>query len=341
MTFLARSKWVIAKYGVVIAVVLAGIGVLAVGGAVSSYTSPPTEEVVEPVDRQTFATGMDHSAVVVGNSSLYDPGETLRNKPVYFFNVSSNVTLDVQTSVPDDRRVEVSHRLVLRHVAARENEPFWESRRVLGASDGTVTDGNASLSVTVDMLRVRRTVAEKRAEIGGIGTFRTQLRLVVDYRTEGTEETLTATAPLVLTSRAYWFDRSLEASRTHTETRTRTVTRPPDLVNSLLLGGFGSGVLLLAVGVAALNRREFDLDRIELEITRSRYDEWISRGEIPTKAEKQYIPIDTLEDLVDIAIDSNKRVIYDTSYDTYGVVDDDLVYYYAEGDDGFGEWLDI
>lgn len=341
MTFLARSKWVIAKYGVVIAFVLAAIGVLAVGGAVSSYTSPTTEEVVETVDEQTFTTGTDTSAVVVGDSSLYDRGETLRNKPVYFYNVSSNATLHVRTAVPDDRAVDVSHRLVLRHVAARSNEPFWESRRVLGTTDGTATDGNASMSVTIDMRRVRRTVAEKRAEIGNIGTFQTQLRLVVEYRTESADGTLTASAPVVLTSRAYWFEGSLEASRTHTETRTRTVQKPPDAIGALLLGGFGSGVLLLAVGIAALSRREFDLNRIEMEITRSRYDEWISRGEIPTKAEKQYIPIDTLEDLVDIAIDSNKRVIYDTSYDTYGVVDVDLVYYYAAGDEGFGEWLEI
>lgn len=341
MTLLVRSKWVVAQYGIPIAVVLAILGALALGGAWSVYASPETREVVEPVDEQRFATAMGTSAVVTGETPLYEQGTRLEDQPAYFYNATPDLTVHVRTSVPADREVSLAQRLVVRHVAERAGDPFWETRRVLATSEETVADGEATMNATFDVREVRATVDEVRSEIGGVGTFRTELRLLVDYRTPTADADLTPTSTLVLTDRAYWFEGDRTANRTHTETETREVTESPALGEPFVFGGFGVGLLLLAVGVAALQRREFDLETIEMEITRSRYEEWISRGEIPTKAEKEYITIDTLEDLVDIGIDSNKRVIYDTAYETYGVVDGDVVYYYTEGDDEFGEWLDV
>lgn len=341
VTFSLRAKWVIAQYGVPIALILGVVGLLAVAGAVSAYTSPETRQVTETVDEQRFGTAISTSAIVVEDSTLYDQGTTLEDQPAYFYNATPDVRIQVLTSVPDDREVAVSQRLVIRHVAERDGEPFWEATRVLATSDDTVSDGEAALNATVAMRDVQATVADVRQEIGGVGRVRTELRLHVDYRTGPVDDTLTTAPTVELTDRAYWLDGGRTANQTHSDTATREVTVPTSARETFLLGGFGAGVLLLAIGIFGLQRREFDLDRIEMEITRSRYDEWISRGEIPTKAEKQYITIDTLEDLVDIAIDSNKRVIYDTTYETYGVVDGDLVYYYTEGDDEFGEWLDI
>lgn len=341
MTFFVRAKWVIAQYGIPIAVVVALAGVVALGGALSVYTSPSTQKVIETIDQQHFETEMTTSAVVTGETGLYQQGTTLRDRPAYFYNATPQLDVRVRTTVPDDRAVAVEQRLVLRHVAERAGQPFWETRRVLATADRTIESGETTMNATLEMPAVQKRVAERREEIGGVGTYRTELRLQTAYRTETADGELTPTATMVLTDRAYWLEGDFVANETHPRTEIRTVTRPPAIGEALVLGGFGVGLLLLAVGVAALQRREFDLDTIEMEITRSRYEEWISRGEIPTKAEKQYIPIDTLEDLVDIAIDSNKRVIYDTAYETYGVVDDDLVYYYTEGDGEFGEWLEV
>ena len=341
MTLLVRSKWVVAQYGLPIAVALAIVGALALGGAYSAYASPETREVVEPVDEQRFGTAIGTSAVVTGDTPLYEQGRTLEDQPAYFYNATPDLTVHARTSVPGDREVRVTQRLVVRHVAERDGEPFWQSRRVLATQETTVADGETTMNATLDMREVRASVSEARSEIGGVGQFRTELRLSVEYRTDTADGELTPAPTVVLTDRAYWLDGQERANETHTETETREVTEPADVGRTMVFGGFGVGLWLLAVGVAALQRREFDLDTIEMEITRSRYDEWISRGEIPTKAEKEYITIDTLEDLVDIGIDSSKRVIYDTDYATYGVVDGDVVYYYAEGDDEFGEWLDV
>jgi putative intracellular protease/amidase len=341
MSIAVRSKWVVAEYGLPIAVVLAVVGLFALGGAYDAYANPPTERVTETVDEQRVATAMGTSAVVTGETSLYSRGETLTDRSAYFFNATPEVTVGVATTVPDGRAVDVSKRLTLHHEATRDGEPFWQSRRVLATADERTEDGEVAIETTLNMTQLRETVADRRQEIGTVGRFRTELRLHVAYETGEYARELTASVPVVLTDRAYWFEGDLAANRTHSETVTREVVGEPDMGAVLGLGGHGLGALLLAVGVAALSHREFDIDAIETELVRSRYDEWISRGEIPTKAEKQYIRIDTLEDLVDIAIDSSKRVIYDDTYDAYGVVDADIVYYYTDQEAEFDQWLEV
>lgn len=341
MSATVRSKWVVARYGLPIAVVLALVGFAALGGAYDAYANPPTERVTETVDQQQVASGMETSAVVTGETPLYEEGTTLSDRSAYFFNATPEVTLRVETAVPEGEQVSVGQRLTLRHEASRRGEAFWESRRVLAETDEQVSDGTAVIEATIDVAAVRERVAERRSEIGTVGTFQTTVRLHVDYDTGLYADELNASSPVVLTDRAYWIDGSLATNRTHSRTVTREVAGPPDLAAVVGFGLVGVVALALAAVMAAVHARGVDVDSIETELARTRYDEWISRGEIPTKTEKQYIRIDTLEDLVDIAIDSNKRVIFDTGYDAYGVVDADLVYYYTDHGNEFDQWLDV
>lgn len=341
MSVTARSKWVVARYGIPLAVVLALVGVLAFGGAYAAYTNPPTEQVSSTVYDQRIASETTTSAVVTGDTDLYQDGATLENKPVYFYNATQNLTFRTVTNLPEGESVNVTQRLVLQHRATRNGETFWSSQRMLVTSEQQPATEQLVTETTVDMRAVQQTVAERRSEIGAVGIFQTVVRFRVTYETSDYSGTLNATAPIVLTDRAYWVEGSLAAEQTHEETTSREITQSPDLlrVGGLsLLGVFALG-LAGVLGISSL--RGFDLDTIEAELVRSRHDEWISRGELPTNSERQYISIDTLEDIVDIAIDSNKRVIYDRRYEAYGVVDDDIVYYYAEGNTEFEEWLGV
>jgi hypothetical protein len=341
MSLFLRAELVLSRYGVAVAVALSLVGLLAVGGAVATYTNPPTEEVTRTVDEQSVATGANTSAVVTGPTSLYESGETLRNSPAYLFNATPSLTVTVDTDVPEDEEVTVSHRLVLHHEATRDGEAFWESTRVLAADQSTVTDGRVRTDAAVNMSSVRERLADRRTEVGAVGAFTTTLRLEVRYDTGQYSDELVGTAPVTLTQRAYWVDGSLAANRTHEETVTRTVTGSPPMGQVLgaalaALAAFG-----LAAGSVWLYLRDTDVEAVRTAIARSRYDEWISRGEIPTRSEKEYIRIDTLEDLVDIAIDSSKRVIHDEGYDVYGVVDGDEVYYFGPEGSEFGRWAGV
>lgn len=341
MSVAARSKWLVARYGIPLAVVLGLVGVLALGGAYSAYANPPTEQVTKTVYEQRIESETTTSAVVTGETDLYQDGATLENKPVYFVNATRNLTLQTITSLPEGESVNVTQRLILQHRATRDGKTFWSSRRTLVTSEQQATTGQIATETTVDMRAVQQTVAERRSEIGAVGTLQTVVRLRVDYETPNYSGTLNATAPVVLTERAYWVEGSLADSQTHEETTSQEITQSPDLTQVGGLSLLGMFMLGLAAVLGYSSVRGFDLDVIETELARTRYDEWISRGDLPTKSEKQYISIDTLEDIVDIAIDSNKRVIYDRRYEAYGVVDDDIVYYYAEGETEFEQWLGV
>ncbi|WP_313694770.1 DUF5305 family protein [Halorarum halobium] len=328
------------QYGTAVVVVLLLAGLAGLGGAAVEYTDSSTEQVSEEVDRQQYATSGRTSAVVTGNTTLYEANERLVDMPAYFFAASPNLTVAVETSVPADREVEVTQRLTLRTRAAREGQQFWESRRLLGADSVTVSDGSLRTNATVNMSAVRAALNEKRAAIGTVGTLDTRLVVNVTYESDLYSGSLTAEAPVVLTDRAYWLGSDLSASQPHSRTVTRQVTEPPNLP---LAGGLAAaGLVALVLAGAVWNRSQsIDESALGTTVARARFEEWISDGEIPTKTGKEYTRTDSLEDLVDIGIDSGKRVIYDDELDAYAVIEGDVVHYYTTGDEDITDWFDV
>ncbi|PSP85253.1 hypothetical protein BRC83_03300 [Halobacteriales archaeon QS_1_68_17] len=341
MSVSTRTRYLIATRGTAIAAVLALVGVAALAGAAYTYTNPGVEEVTEQTAQQRIAVSGGTSAVVTGNTTLYDRGRRLQNQPVYFFRATPNLTIRVRSSVPDGRQVSVDQRIALVHTGTRDGMEFWRSTRVLETTTTETTDGGVVTRATVNMSAVRENLADKRQEIGTAGSVRTVVRANVSYETDRYDGRVNATVPVIMLNRAYWLDGEIAASRTHITPVERTVTRDPDPVQYGGLGALGLLSLAGAAGVAVVSRRGIDIRAVEIELSRARYDEWISRGDFPTKMEKTYIRVDTLEDLVDIAIDSGKRVIHDDEYDAYAVVDGDLIYYFTTQEGRIEAWLNM
>jgi len=334
-----RLRRFISRQGLAVAGVLLVLGVAAVAGAGWVYTNPPVETVVDQTQQQSVSTGVQTSAIVTGNTSLYDSGERLQNMPVYFLRASPNMTVTVQTSTPENVETQVSQRLEIRQQATRNGESFFEANRTLIDSAERVTSDSATASTELNMTAIRQESSQIQNEIGSVGSYQIAVALTVDYQTDQYEGTLSASTPIVFTGGAYWLSDPLSANRQHSQTVTRQVTSRPD---PAVYGGLA---ILGLVGIAGAYglirfRGQIDVDALELEFYHEEYDEWISEGEFPTGTDKRYISINTLEDLVDIAIDSNKRVIFDPSLDVYSVVDGDLVYYFSSDPFNIDVWLD-
>jgi hypothetical protein len=358
----------IARGGLTIPIVLALIGAAALAGAFVTTATSPAEPSVdpvepEPVNVQSFSTGVDTSATVTNGTALYEEGEQLDDMPVYFFDSTPNVTFHVHTSAtradgpPPD--ATVTHRLALVIFGERDGQTFFESQRVVAAGKGQVTDGDPYwTNATVNVSAVRQDVREKRSAIGVAGRLHVRLILNVSYANSDYDGSLNTSTPLVVTDRSYWLDGTLDTSETEQTIPETTATPAPDADSSggsgadendgglslsgstIGLAGFGL-LCLLAAGLVGYRYQQIDHRALRAEIARSRYDEWISRGEIPTKSEKEYIRTDSLEDLVDIAIDSSKRVIHDVELDAYAVVEGDLVYYYSPTQSDVTDWFDL
>jgi hypothetical protein len=340
MTTAIRIRRLIAYYGRILAVLALLASVAAFGLAYDSYQHPGVDRVTRTVDQQSFETTVLPSALVTGNTTLYRSGQRLENRSAYLTNASPVLTLQV-TSTSSADRATIDHRLVLELRATLNDRAFWTRERVLTTDEGQTGGGPITSEATLDVREIRNRVQTVREEMGGIGSVGARIRVHAEYDTDRYEGALSDTAAMQITENAYWIDGGIGASRQETTTRTRRLVRSP---NPVVYGGYGLlGLLTLAGGIGILitRRRGIDVEALEADIYRERYQEWISNGEFPTGADKRYVTINSLEDLVDIAIDCNKRVIFDDSLEVYAVADGDIVYYYSENNARLDSWLDL
>lgn len=329
---ISRAKLAIAEHGRTIAVVLAVVGLLALTGAGWVYTNPPTTTVTEQSHEQTIESSLDTSAVVTGDSALYDSGERIENQPVYFTETMPDLTLTAEAAVPADQSVRVDQQVALVMQAARDGEVFWERSRLLIDEETTTTTGATTASATVDVPELRERLAPVADEVGTAGTLSVTVELTTAYETDRYSGTLTRQRPLDLADRTYALEPfAVENRESTTETRTTTLPR-----SNLAYGApaaVGALALLSAVVLFGLYRLRGEAwSGLETQIHRDRYAEWISVGSLRGEVGERSIAMASVEDLVDVAIDQEKRVVFDPEIHTHAVIDGSVVYYHGPVD---------
>lgn len=327
-----RAKLLVAEHGRTIAVVLAVVAVLALTGAGWVYSNPPTTTVTNHTHEQRFESAVDTSAVVTGDSAMYQSGQRVENQPVYFTHTMPNLTLGVETAVPADQQVRVEHRLVLVIQATRDGEVFWERTRVLIDEETSTTTGVTNASTTLDIPALIDRIAPVSEEVGSAGSMSVSVELTTAYESDRYSGTLTQQRPLGLSDRTYTLDPfSVETQESTPETRTTTLPTRNRLAYGVP-GAVGVVALLSSVVVFVLYRRKPEWRTLEGQIHRDRYAEWISEGSLRGEVAERSVAMSSLEDLVDVAIDQDKRVIYDPELNTHAVIDGPVVYYHGSID---------
>ena len=341
-----RAKYLCGKYWHRLVPALLLVGVLAVAtAAVGVASEPEPQQVAVETDSMTVATTLSTEATVTGNTSLYNRSETLTDMPVYLRTATPAVELIAVTSTPTDRPVSVTQQLVLELSATRNGEVFWRETQTLAIDSQEVTDGSVRTTATLDVQELaREQLADVTAEAGAVGTIEAQVSAIALYDTGEYSGRTTAVTPLTITDRAYELQTPQQDRLTNATTVQQAVAGggaggrfgPRGRISPRDLGAGLGGLAAIGLAGAVLytGRRIADFDAFRQQYERVRYVEWISRGTIPATGNYARVPVETLVDLVDIAIDSEKRVIHDTSKDIYAVVDGNLMYEYRDGDDG-------
>ena len=348
MSTSARLKHQAAIYGSLVGAVLIVLGIAAIAAGGYVYANPPVEEIPpQETDVQEFEASIEHSAEVTERTPLYEPPATVEDQPVYFINGTPDLRLEAVAELPDDRAVNVTHTLVLYREVTFQETTFWDEQEVLAVEQGVVEDGELRTQTELDVPSTAVRTAEIEEVLADVGSLSTGIRLRTTYETESVdgdpyEGEIVVDSGLEITERAYWFEGELTAAQTRSQTTEGTSReQPPDLA---VVGGLGLVGIVLVVGGFALatwSSRGVDVRELEEQVYRARYDEWISEGDFPTGASKQYVYINSLEDLVDIAIDTGKRVIHDPELEAYGVIDGDLVYYHASDPMTIDSWVNF
>jgi hypothetical protein len=332
-----RLQLLVARRGRQVAAVLAVLGLVAVAAAGVVVATPETTAEVVHRDEQSFETRLTTSAVVTGDSAVYDRGTRLRDEPVYLLSATPRVDLAAVTSAPGDRPASLSTRLWLEYRAQRDGETVWRRAVPLATRSARVADGRLRTTATLDAAAVRARASEVQQEFGTAATVTVHLRVATRYETGLYEGRLTDRTRLRFRGQSVALAEPVRAGTTRTTPVTRQRTVPPDPGLYGGLGGFGVAALAGAAAVVAARHEAGgpDLDPVALErrLERRRYEEWISVGWLDRSVVGRQVELASLGDLVDLAIDSSERVIHDRRQDLYGVLADDTLYVYHEGAD--------
>jgi hypothetical protein len=354
-----RLKYLLSRYGTLVIVALVLTSTVAFAGAALAYTAPPeTRQITEQTDRQSFKTTVNTSAAVTGNTTLYESGRNLSNMPIYFFGVSPELTVNVHTELPDDRAVEVTQQTTIELYATRGDDVFWSETRTLAADTRQITDGNLLTQTTIDVQEIRNgRLREAQSEVQNLGVLHAKIHVDTAYRADAYQGSLSVTAPMEFTDRSYAIEAPQSDERSHATPVTRTITNSSEAVtigtpvtsngtalagilpstgsmtlpkDSVVRGGLGILALTASVIVSLVYGLLPDREGIKRAYDKTRYGDWVSKGEIPRSDAYERITIREFVDLIDIAIDSNKRVIRDPTQGLYAVIDGTTIYQYSE-----------
>jgi len=340
-----EARQLLADWFVPVSILLVVVA-LTSGVAVYSAVATPAEPTeYDTVDSWSTTADFSHSAEVSEPNEVYSVGQQLDDQPRYYTEVMPVLEGEIQYSyqaADGDVAVETDITQITRAVedGSDGDVVYWRDERSLDAEQTSeLSPGETHTdSFAVDIEAMDRDATETAESLGSTaGTLETVIR--IDVRMDGSidgesvEHTEQYELPVAVTSGTYTVE--LPSETGHVEQQTVAVStdwteRVGDAVGLLVLLVLSVGSL---GGLTAAKHREAlappaaDRKAVEAQSERETLDEWISTGLLPPAVdERPRIEVTSLTELVDVAIDSNRRVIDRADADEYVVVDDTVIY---------------
>jgi hypothetical protein len=333
------------------AVMVAAVAVLALAGGwltYSAHVDSGTHAETRTVGSWETASALDHRATVVRPNGVFPVGSRLENRTVYFTRVSpvlnGTFRFGFDATGEGSLAITTDADLVVRAVSRSqrgEGTVLWRLTRDLGVEESTLAPGERhrhGFSLNVSAVRNRSTNVSERLGVSGRSEIRTAV--VVTALIEGE-----ALGNAVSRNRSFRMgieaDESTYRVTGHGANRSRhrvnQTVRVPNEPGPLEAAG---GPFLLVAGVAGLaglgigrHRGWFDLtdrerERLTHRAERGEFEDWITTGRVPPEAlDRPRIEVESLEGLVDVAIDTDERVI-EQADGSYFVLADPWLYTY-------------
>ncbi len=303
-----------------------------------------------PIDASPFASSPDqqsslHAASVEQHASVnvtedttaYPAGHTIRNASVYPGQNATDPTV-VSRVRADNARVE-RLALTLTYSATDEpdgNEPFYENETVLAAVEPGGSSATVNATVPVGDVLARKAQLEEEFGQGVSVSVTVATTATYQYETpEGTvvTQSQTVSGPVESLGTHYRFPSGTESARHRTGAVQNAGGSGASLVNwvAILVG-----LSALFLGVATVGAtRSVDSSAVASELQWLRFREWVTEVESYTpRGNVNTVEVTRLNDLVNLAIDTNRRVLYHRSVDEYIVVEDDVMYKFSPDTEG-------
>lgn len=315
-----------------VGVLLIGIGVI-VGG------SPPMYETTEQVNETNYQTSLVHnSTTVASNSSLYDDGEVLENRQIYYQQLHPILRVSPETT----QSVEESDVTVRMYATRnRQSNVIWE--RQVGFEERTVEYNNSSGIVTLPTPVIKQSmeVIEQELPQGSSMWYEVTYDATYTYAGEQVSQTAILTVQFgtpetyqVTTSESQTVKSQQQSNSQPIPAQTITLFATPIYIYGIAIGLLG--LVFVGFGAYLLYGYKFDpreyserLYQYHLE----KYTDWITFGRPMTDPQLRgssdnKVLVNTLEGLVQISIDSDSRVVYSEDLKQFYIFGTNSVYFF-------------
>lgn len=342
-----RTRATLDQWFVLVVVVLLALALFGGWMTYSAYAAPDEETEQRTVEAWSSTAGFTHSAEVQVENEVFEVGEELPNQPMYFTAVAPELdgSFEYYYDAPDgDVDVDVQLERVVRAVDD-DGGQYWSVEEPMnGTSEESVEPGEpVDAAFTVDVAELENESERIEASIGGTpGTVESVViaHVSMEGDVDGESVQYAESYELLIEPDGETYAVDGPVDERHTEERTEETAAAAATTN--LRGPLGGLAVLVAslgaLGALAFHRRRgtlapsaAELERLRAEHERERFDEWITTGRVPAEFHgRSRVEVDTLEGLVDVAIDCDRRVLEDRSGDdvAYYVVNEGLLYVY-------------
>jgi hypothetical protein len=310
------------------------------------YVSPGTE--IETVEDSSWSStaAYSHEATVQSETDVFDRGLVLENQSVYLSSVAPvlNGTFRYGYDASDDGELSarVEQTLILRAVGDEGAFEYWREEHDLGSERISTLQPGDQLAApfSVNVTETRQRIDEIESQLDG-PTGETEIVVESNLTLSGqrnglaVNETNSYRIQIAGQDNSYRVQNDEAVTDSGQQTRQTTVSASYGPLRSVLAPAL---LVLSMLGVLALaagrRRGQFELSDAEREwlgyrAAADEFEEWLSTGTIPDEAlARTTVRVETLEDLVDLAIDSNRRVIRDHSRGLCAVLLEETVYTY-------------
>ena len=326
-------------------------------GVYVGYGEPDTTTESATVGSWDVGTAFEHYGVVQEDTAVFSAGQQLKDRALYFGRLTP--TLEGTHLVYHDGDAETATvtselRLVVRSVetSSEGTAVHWQESERLATTE--VSDLRAGerhrTAFVVDTVAVTERIEAIRSDLGAT-PGETEVMVVANTVVTATvagerhvderEDQLRLSLSTAVTEQqdgtqaiggVYRPTVSVTDPATYETTRTTEVPVEPSPVAQaggpalLVLGLLGAFVVGGLRYTGALNLTPAERRRLAFETERADNAEWISRGVQPAET-AQRVELDSLDGLIGVAIDSNRRVIEaDGTPQRYVVIVDDVTY---------------
>ena len=307
------------------------VAIAAVGGYLTytGHVAPGTETTTRQVSSWQSSGSFTHSATVRNGTAAFQEGEVLEERPVYLRQVAPVLdgafTYTYSATNESDLTAAADVVVQYRSVESTQNGDivYWVVERSLTQNTGQSLTADERLTVpfSVNVSRAAETVRRIDSEHGRT-SGRLEVAIVSRVALSGTrnghqvDTTRTYRLPIIPSQSSYRVENP--APVTHSDDRTTEArvekTYGPlwTLGGPVLLVGGLAGAVALVYGRATDKLTLTDAERrwLAYRTTREEFDEWITVGRAdPVDDDVWTTTVDSLVGLVDIAIDTDERII--------------------------------